>query len=99
METVKVTKHLFTLADLALLGLAAFFASQIILTVVVRPDIDATDESVAGSANQAMPEKMKDSKADAGVVLERNLFNSRISATAPAIYPKPHCPCSCWGRS
>jgi len=84
METVKVTKHLFTLADLALLGLAAFFASQIILTVVVRPDIDATDESVAGSANQAIPEKMTDSKADAGVVLERNLFNSRVSATAPA---------------
>lgn len=84
METVKVTKHLFTLADLVLLGIAAFFASQIILTVVVRPDIEETVDFAAGGESLAIPEKVTDSAADAGVVLERNLFNSRVSGAAPA---------------
>ncbi len=79
-----MTKHLFTLADLALLGLAAFFASQIILTVVIRTDIEETVDFAAGGESLAIPEKVTDSAADAGVVLERNLFNSRVSGAAPA---------------
>lgn len=84
MESIKVTKYLFVAADLLLLGLAAFFASQIILTVAVRTDIIAVDGSAVEGGSQVKPGVMRDSRADSEVVLERNLFNSRVSAAAPA---------------
>lgn len=83
MESLKATKYLFVAADLLLLGLAAFFASQIILTVAVRTDIIAVDGSAVEGGSQVKPGVMRDSQADSEVVLERNLFNSRVSAAAP----------------
>jgi len=83
MESLKATKYLFVAADLLLLGLAAFFASQIILTVAVRTDIIAVDGSAVEGGSQVKPGIMRDSQADSEVVLERNLFNSRVSAAAP----------------
>ncbi len=83
MESLKATKYLFVAADLLLLGLAAFFASQIILTVAVRTDIIAVDGSAVEGGSQVKPGVMRDSQADSEAVLERNLFNSRVSAAAP----------------
>ena len=83
MESLKATKYLFVATDLLLLGLAAFFASQIILTVAVRTDIIAVDGSAVEGGNQVKPDVMRDSQADSEAVLERNLFNSRVSAAAP----------------
>jgi general secretion pathway protein C len=83
MESIKATKYLFVAADLLLLGLAAFFASQIILTVAVRTDIIAVDGSAVEGGSQVKPDVMRDNQADSEVVLERNLFNSRVGAGAP----------------
>ena len=86
METVKLTKHLLTLTDLILLGLAAFFASQIILTLVVRPDIDGTSGLSTGGTAQSVSQSRMADKADEGIILERNLFNSSISGnTRPPV--------------
>lgn len=83
MESLKVTKYLFVLADLVLLGLGAFFTSQIILTVAVGTEIATPVGSNAGGGGQVEAGERRDSRGDSGVILERNLFNSRVSAAAP----------------
>ena len=76
MESLKVTRYIFFLADLVLLGMAAFFTSQIILSVVVRPDINTAGGAAAGGATETLQKEVPDSQAESDVILDRNLFNS-----------------------
>jgi general secretion pathway protein C len=80
LETLRNYRSLFTLADVALIVVAALFASRIVSAVLVPPGVPvqpALEVSVqAGTDVRSGP------VADTGVILERNLFGSRIDRSS-----------------
>ena len=85
MDTTLIYRRFFTLADLVLLAVAAWAASKLIILVAVPPPGPETVriDSPAGIQTALRT----DSEADTGIILERNLFGSRISVAAPTPGP------------
>jgi general secretion pathway protein C len=81
MDAVKTYRRLLTLGDLVLLGAAAFLTSGIIISVAVPPPVPeiSRPEGRQGRTDTVGPER----ETDAGIVLKRNLFDSRITGAAP----------------
>lgn len=76
MDSVKNIKRVFTLADILLIGAAAFLVSRIILTSTIN-----TAEEIAPVSGRSVASKQVsdgENVSDSGVILERNLFGSRI---------------------
>jgi type II secretion system protein C len=80
LETLRNYRFLFTLADVALIAVAALFASRIVSAVLVPPGEPvqpAIELSVQeGTGVRAGP------VADTEVILEKNLFGSRIDRSS-----------------
>ncbi len=83
MDTARTYRWLFLLGDLALLGAAAFLTSGIILTIAVPPPVPETSRPDLSRGEQAAvgPEK----ETNTAIVLERNLFGSRVTGAAPPV--------------
>lgn len=81
MDTTLIYRRLFTLADLVLLAVAAWAASKLIISVAVPlPGLETVRVDSPAGIQTAL---RTDNKADTGIILERNLFGSRISAAVP----------------
>jgi general secretion pathway protein C len=81
MDSNWTYKKLFTLADLSLLVLAAWLASKTIIAVAV-PTPGPESTRVVTDIGRRSVEKNQ-SEADAGIILKRNLFGSRVTEAAP----------------
>jgi general secretion pathway protein C len=80
MDSTLIYRRLFTLADLALLVVAAWVASKLIIAIVVPPP--GIDTARIEKPTGVQAELMAGNEADTDIILERNLFGSRVSATA-----------------
>lgn len=81
MDSTWTYKKLFTLADLSLLVLAAWLASKMIIAVAVPPP--APGAARIDTARETKSVQRNSGDADVAIILSRNLFGSRITATAP----------------
>jgi general secretion pathway protein C len=84
MDPIRNYRYLFTIADLALLAAAGFVASKIILASLVPPA--APPPSMQGEVSEKGAVSREVQAPDAGVILQRNLFGSKVlgAAAAPA---------------
>ncbi len=86
MDQTRTYKYLFTFADLVLLAVAGFMASKIILATLAPPVAPppSTQEEVrkTGVANRETRD------TDAAVIIQRNLFGSKVLNTSSAASEK-----------
>ena len=82
MITISTFRRLFTLGDLALLAAAAFLVSSIILSLAVPPPELERSFPERGESRQTAADQEK--VIDTGIILERNLFGSRVGGPPPA---------------
>lgn len=87
MVTISTYRRFFILGDLALLAAAAFLVSGIILSLAVPPPAPERPrpENQQGGQAVAGPER----EANTGIILERNLFGSRVSGPPPPARERP----------
>ena len=96
METIRNYRFLLTLTDVVLLVVAAFFASQVASVLLLpyaelsRTEVVSNGEKVVGvfpGTSPGSPGSTSSSNSidvgDISVILERNLFGSRIDGTPP----------------
>jgi len=86
MDQVRTYKFLFTLTDVALLAVAGFVSSKLILSILVPPvaslpftktEVKATSEISAHAQG-----------LDAAVIFQRNLFGSKVLDSTPPVAEK-----------
>lgn len=82
MDKLKTFRRLFTLGDLALLAAAAFLVSGIITSLLVPPPPPEAGRAGTGPGGR-MPIN-REAGTDAGIILERNLFGSRVTGPSPS---------------
>ncbi|MDF1525653.1 MAG: type II secretion system protein GspC [bacterium] len=80
MDQVKTYRYLFTLADLVLLVVAGFVASRIILATLMPPVALLPFTKVEMKATSAVNRGIQE--PDAAVIVQRNLFGSKVLNTA-----------------
>ena len=86
MDQVKTYRYLFTLADLVLLVAAGFVASKIILATLTPPVASLPFTKVEVKAKSAVNRAIQE--PDAAVIIQRNLFGSKILNTSSAAAEK-----------
>ncbi len=82
METMRTYRFLFTVADFLILAAAAFVASRILLTFL-EPTAPILPAVPGGSVQTAGPERAAPG-SEVQVILNRNLFGSRIQEQTAA---------------
>jgi len=86
MDQTRTYKYLFTLADVALLVVAGFVASRVILATLMPP---AAPQSVAWEDVRKTGAGSREIKAlDSAVIIQRNLFGSKVLNTPSAAADK-----------
>ncbi|MDF1535509.1 MAG: type II secretion system protein GspC [bacterium] len=80
MEPIRNYRFLFTFADVALLVLAALFASRVVSAILVSPSEPARPAAVSGVQDAAGARIAP--PTDTGAILGKNLFGSRIDGSS-----------------
>ena len=86
MDQTRTYRYLFTLADLALLVVAGFVASKVILAILTPPVASLSSKKVEVKATSAVNREIQE--PDAAVIIQRNLFGSKILNTSSAAAEK-----------
>jgi general secretion pathway protein C len=86
MDQTSTYKHLFTLADIILLAAGGFLLSGIILAALAPPAPPPPADTVKDQVNVGLA--VRTGEADAEVILERNLFNSKLTKASADEAPK-----------
>ena len=86
MDQTRTYRYLFTLADLALLVVAGFVASKVILATLTPPVASLPFKKVEVKATSAVNREIQE--PDAAVIIQRNLFGSKILNTSSAAAEK-----------
>jgi general secretion pathway protein C len=82
MVEISTYRRFFILVDLGLLVAAAFLVSRIVLSLAVPPV--ETPKSIPDGEAKQQAASDRESAVDTGIILERNLFGSRVTGAPPA---------------
>jgi len=85
MDQTRTYRYLFTFADLVLLAVAGFIASKIILATLA-PTVQPPPTQGEVKTTDAVTRNAQDQ--DAAVILQRNLFGSKVLDTSPTAAEK-----------
>ena len=85
MDQTRTYRYLFTFADLALLAVAGFIASKVILATLAPP-VQPPPTQGEIRTTDAVARKAQD--PDAAVIIQRNLFGSKVLDTSPTAAEK-----------